>query len=102
MSLVGFGPVPLSACALVSSRVAECATPATMLRCKHLDVHRGSRTAIRDTSCCKVSNAPIPTSQQQKLADPVFLAQSSVQILHVMPEPAVLARALLFEIEINP
>ncbi len=64
-SLAGLGPVPLSACALLSSRLAECTTPKTQSRCNEMNMDAsGTRLiAAPDKSCCFVSNAPLPESQ---------------------------------------
>src|SRR6266568_2631838 len=65
LSLTGLGPAPLSACALFSSKLVECATPKTQARCDQMDMQEsGTRLAAApDTSCCFASNAPVPESQ---------------------------------------
>lgn len=104
LSLIGLGPMPLSACALVSSRLAECATPATMSHCNHMEMGHGFGTAASaapDNSCCKLSNAPAPT-RQQKLADAASFTPSFIQILNVMPEPVPIIPSRHFNTEISP
>jgi hypothetical protein len=65
LSLVGLGPVPLSACALLSSKLAECATPKTQSRCDQMNMDESGKQLIAasDTSCCFISKAPIPQLQ---------------------------------------
>ena len=65
LSLAGLGPVPLSACALFSSKLVECATPKTESRCDQMNMDEsGAKFAAGpDTSCCYISNAPLPESQ---------------------------------------
>ena len=79
LSLVGPGPVPLSACALLSSKMAECATPESQSRCNHMNMDEsGTRlVAASDASCCLISKAPIPQLQYKasdlSLATPVVV-----------------------------
>lgn len=104
LSLAGLGPVPLSACALLSSRLAECATPATMSHCSHMGMHADSGTtasAAPDRSCCKLSNAPAP-ARQQNSPQITLLPPSHIELLHATQEPSVILRTLPFEIAINP
>src|SRR6266568_198895 len=65
LGLAGLGSAPLSVCALFSSQLAECATPKTQSRCDNMNMD-GSGTQLvpaSDTSCCSLSQAPIPQSQ---------------------------------------
>jgi len=64
LSLVGLGPVPLSACALLSSKLAECATPQTQSQCDKMNMHESGThfVAAPDGSCC-FAKAPLPVSQ---------------------------------------
>lgn len=77
-SLLVLGPVPLSACALFSSKLAECATPETQSRCDQMDMGEGgsSIAAAPDTSCCYTSNAPLSESQYK--APDLSLAEAPV------------------------
>src|SRR6266567_1945568 len=65
LSFAGLGPVPLSACALFSSKLAECATPKTQSRCDQMNMDESGTQLVpaSDTSCCSISQAPIPQSQ---------------------------------------
>jgi len=60
LSLIGLGPVPLSACALLTSKLAECATPKTASRCNGMDMGESSThlAAGSTTSCCSISKTP--------------------------------------------
>ncbi len=59
--------MPLSACALLSSRLGECTTPKTQSRSSEMNMDAGGTQvfAAPDTSCCFVSKAPPPESQYQ-------------------------------------
>jgi len=86
LSLVGLGPLPLSACALRSSKLAECATPQTQSECDKMNMNEsGTRfVASPDRSCC-FAKAPLPVSQY-KSSD---LALASAHA--VVPDPIGIA-----------
>jgi hypothetical protein len=65
LSLVGLGPASLSACALLSSKLTECATPKTQSQCDQMHMQEcGTKfAAATDTPCCFTSNAPLLESQ---------------------------------------
>jgi len=67
LGLVGMGPVPLSACALITSQMAECKTPETQPVCDKMDMSEsGPRLAgASEASCCFVSKAPVPEARQK-------------------------------------
>jgi hypothetical protein len=67
VSLVGLGPVPFSACALLTSKLAECATPKTQSQCDKMNMDESAIQLVvaSDTSCCIVSSAPIPQFQSK-------------------------------------
>jgi hypothetical protein len=83
LSLVGLGPVPLSACALLSSKLAECATPKTQSRCDQMNMDESGTQLVTalDTSCCSISKAPIPQLQYKasdlSLAAPIAVLDST-------------------------
>src|SRR6266571_1324842 len=60
LSPVGLGTGPLSACALLTSQLAECATPQTQPQCDQMNMDESGTqlVAAPDTSCCLVSKAP--------------------------------------------
>jgi hypothetical protein len=66
LSLVGLGFSPLSICALLSSKAGECATPQTEARCERMEMEDSwiKVSAAPDASCCGLSQAPVPESQQ--------------------------------------
>lgn len=70
MSLIGLGPVPLSACAIFSSKMAECATPQTKSRCDQMNMDESipKVAAAPNAPCCSLSNAPVPATRQ-KMSD---------------------------------
>ena len=65
LSMVGLGLGSLSACALFSSKLAECATPKTQPQCEQMNIGESGTQLVpaSDTSCCSISQAPIPQSQ---------------------------------------
>ncbi len=67
LGLVGMGPVPLSACALLTSQMAECKTPDTQPACDKMDMggNGPQLNAASEASCCFVSKAPVPEAQQK-------------------------------------
>ena len=87
VSLVGLGSSPLSICALLSSKAAECATPETESRCDRMDMASAGLKvgAAPNASCCALSQAPLPASQQ----NPSPLSQLSVST--VIPESVLIA-----------
>jgi len=87
LSLIGLGPVPLSACALLTSTVVECAAPRTESRCNEMNTGDtvAKLLATPEASCCDLSGAPVQESQQN--ASKISLAVATV----VNPEPAWIA-----------
>jgi hypothetical protein len=65
LGLVGLGPVPLSGCALLSSKLTECATPKTQSQCDQMNMDESGTqlVAASDTSCCSSFKEPIPQLQ---------------------------------------
>lgn len=70
LNLTGLGPTPLSVCALFSSKAAECAKPETKSECDQMDMSSGAAkiSSAPKTSCCDLSRAPIPETQQNASA----------------------------------
>jgi hypothetical protein len=62
MSLAGLGMTPLSACALLTAKLAECAAPPTQSQCDKMNMDDPDVQIVKaaDTSCCFLSGAPIP------------------------------------------
>src|SRR5712692_3260609 len=96
LSLVGLGQVPLSACALLTSRLAECATPKTQLQCDQMNMDESGAqlVAAPDTSCCLVSNAPVPQFQYEAsglaLAAPVAVLDPTGDTPRIQRLPALI------------
>jgi len=94
LSVVGLGPVPLSACALLTSKLAECATPQTRSQCDQMNMDESGTqlVAAPGTSCCFVSKAPIPQLQYKagdlSLAAPIAVldpAGDTLRIQRLLP-----------------
>ncbi len=65
LSVVAAGLMPLSACALLCSRVAECAEATTQSPCDQMHPQSSGAQFSRgsDKSCCVTSQAPLPELQ---------------------------------------
>ncbi len=65
LSVFTAGLVPLSACALFSSRIAECAEVTAQSPCDQMHPHSAGAQFSRgsDKSCCITSQAPLPELQ---------------------------------------
>ena len=86
LSLTSLGPVPLSLCAIFSSKLAECSTPKTQSPCDRMNMSDdGIRLIAPSASCCNLSNAPVATRQQKApgiaLITPPAVILTSTQIL---------------------
>ena len=66
LTLLGLGPVPLSACAGVFSKLTECAAPMTRAHCDQMNMGESGiqLIAASDTSCCIVPTVHTPISVQ--------------------------------------
>ena len=67
LALVGMGPVPLSACAFITSQMAECKTPETQTTCDKMGMAEDGPqlAASSNGSCCFLSKAPSPEVRQK-------------------------------------
>jgi hypothetical protein len=65
LSVFTAGLVPLSACALFSSKIAECAEVTAQSPCDQMYPHGAETKFSRgsDKSCCATSQAPLPELQ---------------------------------------
>ena|ERR1700693_2261175 len=96
LSIVGLGPVPLSACALFTSKLVECATPKTQSQCDQMNMEESGTQLVAgsDTSCCFISKEPIPQSQYKEsglaLATPFTALDPMGDIPRVQRVPSVL------------
>ena len=96
LGVVGLGPVPLSACALLSSKLAECATPKTQSRCDQMNMDESGAQLVTasDPSCCFISKVPIPQLQYKasdlSLAAPIAVRDPTGDTLRIQLLPPVL------------
>ncbi|HEX9135985.1 MAG TPA: hypothetical protein VF905_03440, partial [Nitrospirota bacterium] len=65
LSLAALGAIPLSECAFLTSKLAECATPETQFQCDNMNMNKSDVPVLvaSGRSCCILSGAPIPQSQ---------------------------------------
>src|SRR5579864_1556172 len=65
LSIIAAGLMPLSACALLSSKMAECAEPTPQSPCDQMHPHSSGAQSLEDSnkSCCVSSQAPLPELQ---------------------------------------
>lgn len=65
LSVAAAGLVPLSVCALLSSRVSECLQATAQSRCDQMHPNSARTQVARpsDNSCCIISQAPPPELQ---------------------------------------
>jgi hypothetical protein len=86
LTVFSSGLVPLSACALRTSKLAECATPKTQSRCDQMNMDESGAPVVTasDTSCCSISDAPVPQSQNKasgfSLAAPILFFDATADI----------------------
>jgi len=75
LSLLGLGPVPLSACALMSAKSAECASPQTQSLCENMPSpgENFHFLAPWNASCCW-TQAPVPASKYDAPAPAIDIA----------------------------
>ncbi len=101
MALTGLGPVPLSACAMFSGRMAECATPATAKTCDHMDMETsgsGPASPLND-SCCHLQS---PGSVRQQNSSDFSLPAIPVKVLDAISTLAYPQRERSFEVLGDP
>jgi hypothetical protein len=77
MGLPLIGPSPVSLCALFSSLPGECTRMETKAQCEKMDMteHPSRTLTAGSTSCCVVSQAPLPESKNE--ASPTCDARTS-------------------------
>ena len=86
LSVIAAGVVPLSACALFSSKMAECAEARAQSPCDQMRPHSSEAQSFKDAnkSCCVISQAPLPELQFKAMAvGPAITIEVSQQILAV-------------------
>lgn len=96
VSLFGVGAGPLSACALLASKLTECATPETQPRCDHMnmDDSRPQVVAAPDKSCCSASQAPVSDSQSKASASSLAAFVPVLQSIAAAPRAQQMRPAL--------
>jgi hypothetical protein len=69
LSVFAAGLMPLSACALLTSKMAECAEAITQSPCDQMHSHGAGTQFFKgpDKSCCVISQAPLPELQFQAM-----------------------------------
>jgi hypothetical protein len=91
LTVAGMGPVPLSWCAILSSKLAECSTPKTESACDKMDMRDVGPTLVApNTACCGADNAPVAARQRQ-LAQPVPTMLPAVTIPFAAILPTIAA-----------
>jgi hypothetical protein len=65
LSVFTAGLMPLSVCALLSSKIAECADVKSQSPCDQMHPHSSGTPSFKDSnkSCCVTSQAPLPELQ---------------------------------------
>lgn len=87
LGLAVAGPNPLSLCALFSSTAGDCPSVETQSQCDKMDMgeHAAPRITPRSTSCCVVSQAPLPESKNEasKTTVKLELAAALIPVINV-------------------
>ena len=67
LSLAALGAIPLSECAFLTSKLAECATPQTQSQCDNMNMNESDAPVLKasEKSCCILSGGPIPQSHHK-------------------------------------
>jgi len=86
LSVIAAGLMPLSACALLSAKMAECADPTPQSPCDQMSPHNSPAQSIESSgkSCCVSSRAPLPEMQFNAIlvgpAPTILVAQNLLNI----------------------
>lgn len=84
LSVITAGLVPLSACALFSSKMAECAGATAQSPCDQMRPHSSEAQSFKDAnkSCCVISQAPLPQLHfKTMVVGPAITTEASQQII---------------------
>jgi hypothetical protein len=87
--VIATGLMPLSACALLSAKMAECAEGTAQSPCDQMRPHRSEAQSFKDAnkSCCVISQAPLPELQFKAIVvGPAITTARTQQILAVPSE----------------
>jgi hypothetical protein len=91
ISVFAAGLMPLSACALLSSKMAECAETTTQSPCDQMYTHSAGAefSGGSDKSCCLTSQAPLPELQfkgiEVGLAVVIAVSQNTLPVRAATP-----------------
>jgi|SRR5690242_1564625 len=89
VSLTGVGPVPLSLCAIFSSKLAECSTPTAQSPCDSMNMGESGTAVVAPTGpCCNLDNAPVATRQHQ-FAQPLLTNSVALPVLSAVTLPGI-------------
>lgn len=100
LSIIAAGLMPLSVCALLSSKMAECAETTAQSACDQMHPHSGGTQFFKgfDRSCCVSSQAPLPELQLKAAA----VGPVSIAVYHdTLAVPSVRRYSTLLVVE-NP
>lgn len=89
--LAGFGPLPVSACALLHSHANECAIPPTMADCERMGMVQAEKPPVTISNagqnCCSISNAPSPEAQTGAVSFAVATAPALASHIVLATQP---------------
>ena len=87
LSVFAAGLMPLSACALLSSKTAECSEVKGQSPCDQMHHHRSGAQSLKDSdqSCCVASQAPLPELQFKTVVVGPAVALIVVQNIFAVP-----------------
>ena len=86
VSVIATGLMPLSACALLTSKMAECAEATAQSPCERMNTHSSATQSFQNSnrSCCIISQAPLPELQFKALAiGPAIVTDVTPQLIAV-------------------
>ena len=91
LSVIAAGLMPLSACALLSSKMSECAAATPKSPCDQMHPHNSETQSFKnsDKSCCVVSQAPLPELQFKA---PAVGPAATTDVTHQLPNVPGVAR----------
>jgi|SRR5208283_4230921 len=103
LSVFAAGLVPLSACAMLSSGVAECAQAMPQLPCHQMHTHKGGAqlSSGSDKSCCTTSQAPLP-EMQYKAAEVSLTATTVAVTVNMLAVPPIRSSSTLLAVVEKP
>ena len=91
VTVIAAGLMPLSACALLTSKMAECAEAAAQSPCDRMHPQSSGAQSFQNSSksCCIVSQAPLPELQFKALAIGPAIATDIIPRLFAVPTAAL-------------